>query len=108
LYAFFKAIQEDDCTDEKENENPKAKSEPLILELGLLINFIADENDMKEVRHKLGLSISKLRKEVEVEAQNDRLYRPLLLLVENAVERVKIKKECPTVLHCCSSFLIIL
>jgi tetratricopeptide (TPR) repeat protein len=99
LYAFFKAIQEDDCTDEKENEKLKAKSEPLVLELGLLIHSIAECYDMNEVIYKLGLSISKLQKEVKVEAQNDRLYRPLLLLVENSVERVKINEESPTALQ---------
>ena len=99
LYAFFKAIQEDDCTDEKENENLKAKSEPLVLELGLLIHSIAECYDMNEVTYKLGLSISKLQKEVKVKAQNDRLYRPLLLLVETAVERVKINEESPTALQ---------
>jgi hypothetical protein len=41
LYAFFKAIQEGDCADEKENENPKAFSQPLISALALLINYIA-------------------------------------------------------------------
>ena len=99
LYAFFKAIQEDDCTDEKDNENLKAKSEPLVLELGLLIHSIAECYDMNEVIYKLGLSISKLQKEVKVEAQKDRLYRPLLLLVETAVETVKINEESPTALQ---------
>ena len=67
LYAFFKAIQGD------EKENPKALSQPLILPLALLINSVADDNDMKEVIYKLGLPISKLQKEIEAEAQNDRL-----------------------------------
>ncbi|CAB4027498.1 Nephrocystin-3 [Paramuricea clavata] len=103
LYAFFKAIQKDDCADEKEkekeNENVKAKSEPLILELGLLINFIAEIYDMNEVMYKLGLQISQLQKEVEAEAKNDLLYRPLLLLIENAVLRVKIVQESPATLQ---------
>ncbi|CAB4036324.1 kinesin light chain-like [Paramuricea clavata] len=99
LYAFFKALQEDNCTDEKENESLKAKSEPLVLELGLLIHSIAEGYNMNQVIYKLGLSISKLQKEVEVEAQNDRLYRPLLLLVETAVEGVKIKQESPEALQ---------
>ena len=99
LYAFFKAIQEDDCADEKENENPKALSQPLILALALFIYHIAYNNDMKEVIYKLGLSLSKLRKEVEAEAQNNRLYRSLLLLVENAVLVVKIKRESPAALQ---------
>ena len=52
LYAFFKAIQGD------EKENPKALSQPLILPLALLINSVADNNDMKEVMYKLCLPIS--------------------------------------------------
>ena len=51
LYAFFKAIQEDDCAEEKENENAKALSQPLILALALLINFIADCYGMKEIMY---------------------------------------------------------
>jgi tetratricopeptide (TPR) repeat protein len=93
LYAFFKAIQEDDCAVEKENENPSALSQPLILPLALLINTIANCHDMKKVMYRLGLPISKLQKEVEAEAQNDRLYLPLLLLVENTLANVKIEQE---------------
>ncbi|CAB4000232.1 nephrocystin-3-like, partial, partial [Paramuricea clavata] len=106
LCAFFKAIQQDDCADEKEIEILKGKSEPLILELGLLIEVLACKYDMGEVIYRLGLSISKLRKEVEAEAQNDRLYRPLLLLVENAVLVVKIKQESPAALqHALDNFV---
>ena len=65
LYAFFKAIQEDDCADENENENPKALSQPLILALALLIYHIAYNNDMKEVIYKLGLPISQLKKKID-------------------------------------------
>jgi tetratricopeptide (TPR) repeat protein len=90
LYAFFKDIQEDDCADEKENENPKASSQPLIL--ALLINDIAYDNEC-DMKYKLGLQISQLQKTVEAEAQNDRLYLPLLLIVENALRKIKYKIE---------------
>jgi tetratricopeptide (TPR) repeat protein len=99
LYAFFKAIQEDDCAVEKENENPKALSQPLILALALLINKIANYHDMKEVMYKLGLPISKLQKEVEAKAKNDRLYLPLLFIVENTLAGVKIEQESPASLQ---------
>jgi hypothetical protein len=99
LYAFFKAIQEYDCADEKENENPKALSQPLIFVLALLINSIAKNNDLKEVIYKLCLPISKLQKEVEVEAQNDSLYLPLLFLVETPLADVKIEQESPAALQ---------
>jgi tetratricopeptide (TPR) repeat protein len=97
LYAFFKAIQKDDCADEKDGENGKALSQPLILVLAFLINFIADCYGMKEVMYKLGLPISKLQREVEAEAQNDHLYFPLLLLVKST--EVKIKQENPAALQ---------
>jgi tetratricopeptide (TPR) repeat protein len=97
LYAFFKAIQEDDCADKKEDENPKALSQPLILMLAFLIYTMADCYDMKEVILKLGLPISKLQKEVEAEAQSNHLYLPLLLLIETA--KVKIKQESPAALQ---------
>jgi tetratricopeptide (TPR) repeat protein len=93
LYAFFKAIQGD------EKENPKALSQPLILPLALLINFVADDNDMKEVIYKLGLPISKLQKEIEAEAQNDRLYLPLLFVVETTLAHVKIEQESPAAMQ---------
>ena len=99
LYAFFKAIQEFDCADEKENENPNALCQPFILPLALLINSIAKDNDLKEVIYKLGLPISKLQKEVEAVAQNDRLYLPLLFLVQNTLADVKIKQESPVALQ---------
>jgi tetratricopeptide (TPR) repeat protein len=99
LSAFFKAIQEGGCADAKENENQKALSEPLILSFGLLINSIAYNNDMKEVMYKLGLPISQLQKEVKVEAQNDHLYRPLLLIVETTLAKSKIKQESPAALQ---------
>jgi tetratricopeptide (TPR) repeat protein len=99
LYAFFKAIQEDDCADEKENEYPKALSQPLILALSLLINSIAYENDIKEVMYKLGLPISQLQKKVEAEAQNDSLYLPLLLIVETTLAKVKIEEDSVAVLQ---------
>jgi tetratricopeptide (TPR) repeat protein len=97
LYAFFKAIQEDDCADEKENR--KALRQPLILLLALKINSIGYYNDLKEVMHKLGFSISKLQKEVEAEAQNDRLYLPLLFIVENTLARIKVQQESPAALQ---------
>jgi tetratricopeptide (TPR) repeat protein len=93
LYAFFKAIQGD------EKENPKALSQPLILPLALLIKSIADDNDMKEVIYKLGLPISKLQKEIEAEAQNDRLYLPLLFVVETTLAHVKIEQESPAAMQ---------
>ena len=93
LYAFFKAIQCD------EKENPKALSQPLILPLALLINSVADDNDMKEVIYKLGFPISKLQKEIEAEAQNDRLYLPLLFVVETTLARVKIEQESPAAMQ---------
>jgi tetratricopeptide (TPR) repeat protein len=99
LYAFFKAIQEDDCADENEDENSKALSQPLMLPLALLINNTAECYDMKEVMFKLDLPISKLQKEVEAEVQNDRLYLPLLLLVETTLAKVKIKQESPAALQ---------
>jgi hypothetical protein len=99
LYAFFKAIQEDDCADEKENENPKALTQPLILPLALKINSIAYHNDMTEVLYKLGLPISMLRKEVEAQAQNDRLYLPLLFIVENTLAKTKVEQESPAALQ---------
>ena len=99
LYAFFKAIQEGDCADEKENENPKAFSQPLISALALLINYIAYVYDMKEVIYKLGLPISQLQKEVEAEARNDRLYLPLLFIVENTLAEVKIEQESPAAMQ---------
>ena len=97
LYAFFKAIQEDDCADQKENR--KALRQPLILLLALKINSIGYYNDLKEVMHKLGFSISKLQKEVEAEAQNDRLYLPLLFIVENTLARIKVQQESPAALQ---------
>jgi tetratricopeptide (TPR) repeat protein len=99
LYAFFQAIQEGDCADEKEkeNENPNALSQPLILPLVLLINFIVHFHGMKEVMYKLGLPISKLQKEVEDKAQNDRLYLPLLFIVDNT--KAKIKQESPAAMQ---------
>ena len=99
LYAFFEAIQEDDCADEKDNENRKAFRQPLILPLALKINSIVYYNDMKEVMYKLGLPISKLQKEVEAEAQNNRLYLPLLLIVENTLAKIKIEQESPAALQ---------
>ncbi|CAB4021678.1 Nephrocystin-3, partial, partial [Paramuricea clavata] len=93
LYAFFKAIEEDDCDDEKENENPKTVSQPLILALALLINFIANCFGMQEVIYKLEMPISQLQKEIEAEAQNDRLYLPLLFIAENTLTKVKIEQE---------------
>jgi tetratricopeptide (TPR) repeat protein len=96
LYAFFKAIQEDYCADENEDENPKAISQPLILALALFIYHIAYKNDMKEVIYKLGLPISQLKKKIEVEAHNDRLYLPLLFIVENTLAKVKMEQESPT------------
>jgi hypothetical protein len=99
LYSFFKAIQEDDCAVEKESENPKALGQPLILALALLINKIAYCHDMKEVMYKFGLPISMLQKEVEAEAKNDRLYLPLLFIVENTLAKVKIEKEGPAALQ---------
>ena len=99
LYAFFKAIQEDDCADEKENENRKALRQPLILPLALKINSVAYYNDLKEVMYKVGLPISELRKEVEAEAQNDRLYLPLLLIIENTLAKTKVEQESPAALQ---------
>ena len=99
LHAFFKAIQVGGCADEKENENPKALSQPLILALALFIYHIAYNNDMKEVIYKLGLPISQLKKKIEVEAHNDRLYLPLLLIVENTLAQVKIEQESPAAMQ---------
>ena len=99
LYAFFKAIQEDDCADENENENPKALSQPLILTLALFIYHIAYKNDMKEVIYKLSLPISQLKKKIEVEAHNDRLYLPLLFIVENTLAKVKMEQENPAAMQ---------
>ncbi|CAB3988402.1 Nephrocystin-3, partial [Paramuricea clavata] len=99
LYAFFKAIQEDDCADENEDGNPKAVSQPLILPLALLFNDIAECYDMKEVMFKLGLPVSKLQKEIEAEAQNDRLYLPLLFVVETTLANVKIEQESPAAMQ---------
>ncbi|CAB3985432.1 Nephrocystin-3 [Paramuricea clavata] len=99
LYAFFKAIQGVDCADEKKDENPKASSQPLILPLALLINHIVECYDMKEVMFKLGLPVSMLLKKVEAEALNDRLYLPLLFLVESTLAEVKIKQESPAELQ---------
>ena len=99
LYAFFKTIQEDDCAEEKENENPKALSQPLMLPLALLFNDIVKCNDVKEVMFKLGLPISKLQKEVEAEVQNDRLYLPLLFIVENTLAKVNIEQESPAAMQ---------
>ena len=99
LYAFFKAIQEDDCADKNEDENPKAVSQPLILPLALLFNDIVKCYDMKEVMFKLGLPISKLQKEIEAEAQNDRLYLPLLFVVETTLANVKIEQESPAAMQ---------
>jgi tetratricopeptide (TPR) repeat protein len=99
LYAFFKAIQEDDCADENEDENPKALTQPLILPLALLINDIVECYDMKEVMYKLDLPVFKLLKEVEAVGRNDRLYLPLLLLVESTLANVKIKQESPAALQ---------
>ncbi|CAB4005293.1 Nephrocystin-3 [Paramuricea clavata] len=99
LYAFFKAIQEDDCADENEDEIPKALDQPLILPLALLINCIVECYDMKEIMFKLGFPVSKLLKEVDAEARNDRLYLPLLLLVESTLAEVKIKQESPAALQ---------
>ena len=93
LYAFFKAIQGD------KKENPKALSQPLILPLALLINSVADNNDMKEVKYKLGLPISKLQNETEAEAQNDRLYLPLLFIVETTLANVKIEQQSPAAMQ---------
>jgi tetratricopeptide (TPR) repeat protein len=93
LYAFFKAIQGD------EKENPKALSQPLILPLALLINSVANDNDMKEVMYKLCLPISKLQNEIEAEAQNDRLYLPLLFIVETTLANVKIEQESPAAMQ---------
>ena len=95
LYAFFKAIQEGDCADEKENGNQKALSQPLILALALFIYHIAYNNDMNEVMCKLGFPISQLQKKVEAEAKNDRLYLPLLFVVETTLAKVKIEQEGP-------------
>jgi tetratricopeptide (TPR) repeat protein len=97
--VFFEAIQEGDCADEKEDENPKALSQPLISTLALLINSIAFDYDMKEVMYKLCLLISQLRKKVESEAQCDRLYLPLLFIVENTLARVKIEQESPSAIQ---------
>ena len=99
LYAFFKAIQEDYCAGEKDNENPKALSQPLILALALFIYHIAYNNDMKEVIYKLGLPISQLKKKIEVEAHNDRLYLPLLFTVENTLAKVKMEQESPAAMQ---------
>ena len=99
LYAFFKAIQEYDCVDEKENEKPKALCQPLVLALVFLIKKIANCYDMKEVTYKLGFSIFKLQKEVEAEAQNDRLYLPLLFIVETTLAEVKIEQESPAAMQ---------
>jgi tetratricopeptide (TPR) repeat protein len=71
----------------------------LILPLALLINNTAECYDMKEVMFKLGLPVSKLLKEVEAEARNDRLYLPLLFLVQNTLANVKIKQESPAALQ---------
>jgi tetratricopeptide (TPR) repeat protein len=99
LYAFFKAIQEDDCADENEDENPKALTQPLILPLALLINDIVECYDMKEVMYKLDLPVFKLLKEVEAVGRNDRLYLPLLLLAESTLANVKIQQESPAALQ---------
>ena len=99
LDVFFKAIQEGDCADEKEDENPKALSQPLILALALLINTIAYDYDMKEVMYKLCLLISQLRKKVESEAQCDRLYLPLLFIVENTLAEVNIEQDSPSAMQ---------
>jgi tetratricopeptide (TPR) repeat protein len=69
------------------------------LPLALLINFVANDNDMKEVIYKLGLPISKLQKEIEAEAQNDRLYLPLLFIVETTLANVKIEQESPAAMQ---------
>ncbi|CAB3987867.1 Nephrocystin-3 [Paramuricea clavata] len=50
LYAFFQAIQENDCANESGDENPKALSQPLILPFALLINDIVECYDMKEIK----------------------------------------------------------
>ncbi|CAB4021869.1 WD repeat-containing alr2800, partial [Paramuricea clavata] len=100
LCAFFKGIQKDVYADEKEDSSQpliEALTQPLIVMLAFLIYFIADCYDMKEVMYKLGLPISKLQKEIEAEAQNDRLYLPLLLLVESS--GVRIKQESPAALQ---------
>ncbi|CAB3995377.1 Nephrocystin-3 [Paramuricea clavata] len=99
LYAFVKAIQEGDCADEKENENPKALSQPLILALTLLIYHIAKNNDMEEVIYKLGLPISQLKKKIEAEAHNDRLYLPLLFIDESTLAKVKMDQESPAAMQ---------
>ena len=99
LLAFFKAIQEGDCADEKENENPKALSQPLILALALFIYHIAYNNDMKEVIYKVCLPISQLKKKIEVEAHNDRLYLPLLFIVENTLAKLKMEQESPAAMQ---------
>ncbi|CAB4023195.1 Nephrocystin-3 [Paramuricea clavata] len=100
LYAFFKAIQEDDCADKKENEKPKALNQPIILPLAMVIFGIAyKKKDMKEVMYKLGVPISQLQKEVETEAQSDRPYLPLLFLVECMLGMVKVKQESPAALQ---------
>ena len=49
--------------------------------------------------YTLGLPISKLQKEVEAEAQNDRIYLPLLFLVENTLADVKLEQESPAALQ---------
>jgi hypothetical protein len=100
LCDFFKGIQEDVYANEKEDSSQpliEALTQPLIMMLAFLIYFIADCYDMKEVMYKLGLPISKLEKEIEAEAQNDRLYLPLLLLVESS--GVRIKQESPAALQ---------
>jgi tetratricopeptide (TPR) repeat protein len=100
LCDFFKGIQEDVYANEKEDSSQpliEALTQPLIMMLAFLIYFIADCYDMKEVMYKLGLPISKLQKEIEAEAQNDRLYLPLLLLVESS--GVRIKQESPAALQ---------
>ena len=99
LLAFFKAIQEGDCADEKENENPKALSQPLIMALALFIYHIAYNNDMKEVIYKLCLPISQLKKKIEVEEHNDRLYLPLLFIVETTLAIVKMEQESPAAMQ---------
>ncbi|CAB4024337.1 Nephrocystin-3 [Paramuricea clavata] len=99
LYAFFKAIQEDDCADENEDENPKPLRQPLILPLALLFNDVVKCYDMKEVMFKLGLPISQLQKEIKAEAQNDRLYLPLLFVVETTLANVKIEQESPAAMQ---------
>ena len=79
----------------KENGNQKALSQPLILALALFIYHIAYNNDVNEVMCKLGFPISQLQKKVEAEAKNDRLYLPLLFVVETILAKVKIEQEGP-------------